>query len=98
MRYINSLAIIAITSTCALVVGCAGKESASQDTTASVAADSSDRTTVAANVATAIKANPSAADSILKANGYTRDSFEREMYDIAADSAKSAQYAAAKKS
>jgi hypothetical protein len=51
----------------------------------------------AAHVSDAIKAHPAAADSILKANGYTRESFQREMYDIAADSARSAAYVAAKR-
>ena len=67
-----------------LLVACAGKES-------------TDRTVTAAHVSNAIKAHPASADSILKANGYTRESFEREMYDIAADSARSAAYVAAKR-
>ena len=67
-----------------LVGACAGKQSA-------------DRTVTAAHVSNAIKAHPAAADSILRANGYSRESFEREMYDIAADSARSAAYVAAKR-
>ena len=66
------------------LVACAGKET-------------TDRTVTAAHVSDAIKARPAAADSILRANGYTRESFEREMYDIAADSARSAAYVAAKR-
>ena len=51
----------------------------------------------AAAIANAIAAKPAAADSILKANGHTRDSFEALMYDIASDSAMSVAYAAARK-
>jgi len=64
--------------------------------------DSAGATTTAAAkpdpavVAKAITANPAGADSILKANGYTRAEFESAMYDIAGDSAKAAAYAAAK--
>ena len=70
------------------------------DTTAAVPATPADASTgsraqAAANVANAIRANPAAADSILTANGFTRDSFAELMYEIAADSALSATYAAA---
>lgn len=51
----------------------------------------------AAAVSNAIAAKPDAADSILKANGYTPDSYQTAMYEIAKDSAKSAEYAAAVK-
>lgn len=50
----------------------------------------------AATTAKAIEANPAGADSILKAAGHTRESFQALMYEIAADSTKSATYAAAK--
>jgi hypothetical protein len=50
----------------------------------------------AAAVSNAIAANPAAADSILKANGHTPESFEQLMFRIAADSASAATYAAAK--
>jgi hypothetical protein len=53
--------------------------------------------TKAAAVSNAITAKPSDADSILKANDYTPESFQTAMYEIAKDSAKSAQYAAAVK-
>jgi hypothetical protein len=76
--------LIASLAAVLVLVACAGKES-------------TDRTVTAAHVSDAIKAHPAAADSILKANGYTRESFEREMYDIAADSARSAAYVAAKR-
>lgn len=66
------------------------------DTAAVAAAPTADRSQRAASVANAIAANPSAADSILRAAGYTRDSFQKLMYEIAADSAMSAAYAAAK--
>ena len=55
-----------------------------------------DRATTAAGVANAIAANPPKADSILGASGYTAESFQRLMYEIAADSAMSAAYAAAR--
>jgi hypothetical protein len=55
------------------------------------------RATAAAAVANAIAAKPAAADSILKANGYTSESFQALMYDIASDSAMSVAYAAKKK-
>jgi hypothetical protein len=69
--------------------GCKGGQSASD-------ASASDPVVKAAATANAIKARPAAADSILAAAGYTRDSFQKLMYEIAADSAKSATYAAAK--
>lgn len=50
--------------------------------------------TEAARLANAIEALPSSADSILKAAGHTPESFQQLMYDIAADSAMSAEYAA----
>ena len=70
------------------VAGCKGGQSAD--------ASASDPVVKAAMTANAIKARPAAADSILAAAGYTRDSFQKLMYEIAADSAKSATYAAAK--
>jgi len=54
------------------------------------------RAVTAAAVANAIAAHPAAADSILGAAGYTRASFQKLMYEIAADSAMSVAYAAAK--
>jgi hypothetical protein len=73
-------------------VGCAGEREGSADS----AAASTDQATAAAMVSNAIAANPTKADSILQANGYTTESFQRAMYDIAADSAMSERYAAAK--
>ena len=81
-----------------LVAGCARAEKAA-DTNTTVVADAAetDRARTAANVANAIAANPAAADSILTAAGFTRDSFEQLMYEIASDSAMSATYASAKR-
>jgi hypothetical protein len=83
----------------AACVACSG-DGKVNDTAAAMPASAStastgDRAGTAANVANAIRANPAAADSILTANGFTRDSFEELMYEIAADSALSATYAAA---
>ena len=87
-------------ATLALIVGaaCAREERRPDTSAAAVTANASetDRARAAATIANAIAANPAAADSILTANGHTRESFQRLMYDIAADSALSAVYAAAK--
>lgn len=87
-------------------IGCASEANdadvATADSTATAAttttAPSEERARAAAAVSNAIAANPAAADSILSANGHTRDSFQQLMYDIAADSTLSASYAAAKQS
>ena len=78
-----------------LLAACAGSDdgtntAAARDTTAA------GRARAAAAVANAIAAKPSAADSILRAAGYTPEEFERLLYDIAADSAMSAAYSTAK--
>ena len=52
---------------------------------------------LAATVARAIDAAPSSADSILAAHGLTRDGLDSLMYAIAADSAKTAAYTAARR-
>ena len=80
-------------------VACVSGEKKSDTTVAAAtsAAPADNRARTAASVANAIEANPAKADSILKAAGYTRDSFQQAMYEIAADSAMSADYAAAKK-
>ena len=80
-------------------LGCAGGERSDADTTPAASASTAspaDRARAAAAVAKAVEANPAGADSILQAAGYTRDSFEKTMYEIAADSVMSAAYAAAK--
>lgn len=79
-----------------LLAACARGENAADDTTAALGAPTASSEAKAAAVSNAIAANPAAADSILTANGYTRESFEREIFAIAADSARSAAYAAAK--
>jgi hypothetical protein len=63
---------------------------------ASTTAPAGDRAQTAALTANAIAARPAAADSILKAHGYTPDGFQKLMYEIAADSAMSAEYAGAR--
>lgn len=98
---------IAFLATAALLtaIGCAGDDRADADSTvaasgsaasASPSSASADRARAAARVANAIAANPAAADSILRANDHTRESFEKLIWEIAADSAMSAVYAAAK--
>jgi prophage DNA circulation protein len=75
------------------VVGCARDKTANQASAGSEA----DRATTAAAIANAMAAKPASADSILTANGYTAESFERLMYENASDSAMSVAYANAKK-
>lgn len=66
------------------------------DTAADSSGASADPVIAAASTAKAIEANPAGADSILKAAGYTLESFQELMYDIAADSTKAAAFVAAK--
>jgi hypothetical protein len=87
---ITTLAGIAL-----FAVGACAKGDGTADSTSIAASD--DPAVKAANVANAIAANQAGADSILTANGYTRESFDKQLLDIAADSAMSARYAAAKK-
>ena len=89
MNRVTTLAAVVMLAACAR-----GENTA--DTTAALAAPTASPEAKAAAVSNAIAANPAAADSILTANGYTRESFEREIFAIAADSARSATYAAAK--
>lgn len=86
MKRLTSLAVVVLLAACA-------RPDQAADTTASASANPD---TKAAMVSNAIASNPAAADSILTANGYTRESFESELFAIAADSARSAAYAAAK--
>ena len=79
-----------------LLAACARGENAATDTSAAASTASTSPEAKAAMVANAIAANPAGADSILTANGYTRESFEQELFAIAADSARSVAYAAAK--
>jgi len=81
-----------------LAAGCGGGEKPSttaQDKPAR-ALTTIELATEAARVANAIEALPTRADSILKAAGQTPESFQQMMYQIAADSAMSAAYAAAR--
>lgn len=91
MRYSSLMAVLLLSA-----VACAGGDKKG-DTTAVAGGAETSRARTAASVANAIEANPAGADSILRAAGYTRDSFQQAMYEIAADSAMSAEYAAAKK-
>ena len=84
--------IITLGAIASFAVAACSKGAASGDATTT-----DDTAVKAANVANAIGANPAGADSILKANGYTRESYDKQLMDIAADSAMSARYAAAKK-
>ena len=86
--YIGSLIVLA--------AACGGGVKSADSTAATSATTDADPAVKAANVANAIAANPAGADSILTANGYTRESFDKQLLDIAADSAMSARYAAAK--
>ena len=82
-----------------LAIGCAREErrpDTTAATTTTAASANADRARAAATIANAIAARPLAADSILKANNHTRESFQRLMFDIAADSAMSAVYASVK--
>ena len=89
--------ITAISSVALLLVtfACTGSDDR-RDTTAARDTTVAGRARSAAAVANAIAAKPAGADSILRAAGYTREEFEQLMYDIAADSAMSAVYAAEK--
>lgn len=76
--------------------GCAGGGEQADPAAAGVAGATADRAVTAAAVANAIAANPAVADSILSVAGYTPDGFQQLMYEIAADSAMSESYAAAR--
>lgn len=85
------LAIVLLPATLA----CSGSGDQS-DTRAARDTSAAARARSAAEIANAIAAKPGAADSILRASGYTPEEFEQLLYDIAADSAMSAAYAATK--
>jgi hypothetical protein len=84
--YVGSLVVLS-------AIGCARGDGSADSATMAGNADPAQR---AAGVANAIAANPAGADSILTAAGFTRESFDKQLLDIAADSAMSARYAAAK--
>lgn len=89
IRLLTALSLLMVSA------ACAGDDDMT-DTSAARDTSMAGRATSAAAVANAIAANPTAADSILRAAGYSREAFEQLMYDIAADSAMSAAYAAAR--
>ncbi len=86
--YVGLAALLAVS-------GCKGGEKGA-DTAVVTATLAADRALSAAVTADAIAANPAAADSILGAAGYSRESFDKLMFEIAADSAMSAAYAGAR--
>lgn len=92
MRHVSLTALLLLS-----VASCSSDKTADTAMQASASASDSGRAIAAAAIANAIAAKPAAADSILKANGHTSDSFQTLMYDIASDSAMSAAYAAKKK-
>ncbi len=79
-----------------LAVSACAKNDKTADTGAQLAPSPTDLARSAALIANAVASNPAAADSILKAAGHTQESFQRQMYEIAADSEMSAVYASAK--
>jgi hypothetical protein len=90
---------ICILATLLFATGCGTDDRPASDTTGNPAvagAATSERAASAARIADAIARTPNAADSILSAAGHTAESFERLMYEIAADSAEAAAYAAAR--
>ena len=95
---ISFLATAALLTT----LGCARGDRTDADSSAAASpataspSSPADRARSAATVANAIAVNPAGADSILRANNHTRESFEKLIWDIAADSAMSAVYAAAR--
>jgi hypothetical protein len=68
-----------------------------EDTAAAIQPMMAPDVQLAVTVARAIDAAPASADSILSANGLTQDGLDSLMYAIAADSAKSAAYTAARR-
>jgi hypothetical protein len=93
--------ILVLSGAALLVAGCRGEgeEAKQQDTVTPVTQQAALTPDVqlAVTVARAIDAAPASADSILSANGLTRDGLDSLMYAIAADSAKTAAYAAARR-
>lgn len=80
--------------------GSGGGKSAEQQQPATPAAQQAEEPAdvqLAVTVARGIDAAPAKVDSILAANGLTRDGLDSLMYVIAADSAKTAAYSAARR-
>lgn len=93
--------ILVLSGTVWLVAGCRGtaEETKQQDTATPVTQQAvlAPDVQLAATVARAIDAEPARADSILAAHGLTRAGLDSLMYAIAADSAKTAAYTAARR-
>ena len=98
-----SARILALGCAALLMAACrggGGDATAKQEDTAAPTAQQaalSPDVQLAATVARAIDAAPASADSILSAHGLTRDGLDSLMYAIAADSAKTAAYTAARR-
>ena len=92
--------ILVLAGTALGVVACGGGEDTTlEDTAAPIGRQAAMDPDVqlAATVARAIDAAPASADSVLTAHGLTRERLDSLMYRIAADSVKSAAYAAARR-
>ena len=92
----SSIIAVLLVSVAACAKPDAGTDTAGATTALAPAPAAPDSATIAATIANAIAANPAKADSILQANGHTAQSFEDLTFRIAADSAMSARYAAAR--
>jgi len=98
-----SARIVGLALAASLVAACGGSgggKSAEQQQPATPATQQAAAPTdveLAATLARAIDAAPAKADSILAANGLTRDGLDSLMYAIAADSAKTVAYSAARR-
>jgi hypothetical protein len=77
-----------------LMAACAGSDRTADARAGEGASAGVESARAAAALANDMAADPSHADSILTAAGYTVDSFEQLMYEIASDSARAAAYAA----
>lgn len=92
----SSIIAVLLVSVAACATPDAGTDTAGATTAQTPVPAASDSATMAAAIADAIAANPTKADSILQASGHTAQSFEDLTFRIAADSALSARYAAAR--
>jgi PBP1b-binding outer membrane lipoprotein LpoB len=91
--------ILILAATALLVAACRGasEEAKQEDTAAPQQTALAPDVQLAVTVARAIDAAPASTDSILSANGLTKAGLDSLMYAIAADSAKSAAYTAARR-
>ncbi len=85
MKYL-ALAFLVVAAAC-------GGAKETPDAASTVSAD----VTLALAISAALAANPASSDSVLAANGLTRDGLDSLLYRIAADSAMSAQYSAGRR-